>query len=230
MVLDLLEESLGYTFRNKDLLQEALMHTTYVNEHKDLSLKDNQRLEFLGDTVINTVITTRLFLQFPEEKEGALTKKRAELISEGALFKIARLLGLGRFLFLGKGEEMDGGRKKASLIADAYEAVVGAVYLDSSFETALHVVENHYEKAMGTFEDISITDYKSLLLEYCQSQFKTMPKITVVDERGPEHDKEFEVSVTLNEKPIGLGRGRNKKQAAQVACKEALRSLDYPLS
>lgn len=230
MVLDLLEESLGYTFRNKDLLQEALMHTTYVNEHKDLSLKDNQRLEFLGDTVINTVITTRLFLQFPEEKEGALTKKRAELISEGALFKIARLLGLGRFLFLGKGEEMDGGRKKASLIADAYEAVVGAVYLDSSFETALHVVENHYEKAMGTFEDISITDYKSLLLEYCQSQFKTMPKITVVDERGPEHDKEFEVSVTLNERPIGLGRGRNKKQAAQVACKEALRSLDYPLS
>lgn len=230
MELDLLEESLGYTFRNKDLLQEALMHTTYVNEHKDLSLKDNQRLEFLGDTVINTVITTRLFLQFPEEKEGALTKKRAELISEGALFKIARLLGLGRFLFLGKGEEMDSGRKKASLIADAYEAVVGAIYLDSSFETALHVVENHYEKAMGTFEDISITDYKSLLLEYCQSQFKTMPKITVVDERGPEHDKEFEVSVTLNERSIGLGRGRNKKRAAQVACKEALRSLDYPLS
>lgn len=230
MELDLLEESLGYTFRNKDLLQEALMHTTYVNEHKDLSLKDNQRLEFLGDTVINTVITTRLFLQFPEEKEGALTKKRAELISEGALFKIARLLGLGRFLFLGKGEEMDSGRKKASLIADAYEAVVGAIYLDSSFETALRVVENHYEKAMGTFEDISITDYKSLLLEYCQSQFKTMPKITVVDERGPEHDKEFEVSVTLNERSIGLGRGRNKKQAAQVACKEALRSLDYPLS
>lgn len=230
MELDLLEESLGYTFRNKDLLQEALMHTTYVNEHKDLSLKDNQRLEFLGDTVINTVITTRLFLQFPEEKEGALTKKRAELISEGALFKIARLLGLGRFLFLGKGEEMDSGRKKASLIADAYEAVVGAIYLDSSFETALRVVENHYEKAMGTFEDISITDYKSLLLEYCQSQFKTMPRITVVDERGPEHDKEFEVSVTLNERSIGLGRGRNKKQAAQVACKEALRSLDYPLS
>jgi ribonuclease III len=230
MELDQLETSLEYTFKNKDLLNEALTHTTYVNEHKELVLKDNQRLEFLGDTVINSIITRRLFMQFPDEKEGPLTKKRAELISEGALSKIAHHLELGKYLYLGKGEEMDGGRKKPSLLADAYEAVVGAIFLDSSFEETSRVVEHHHENALGTFEDISITDYKSLLLEYCQSQFKVLPRIAFIDEKGPDHDKEFEASVTLNDRVIGLGRGKNKKQAAQLACKEALRLLDYPLS
>jgi ribonuclease-3 len=230
MELDQLEAKLGYTFRNKEFLREALTHTTYVNEHKDLALKDNQRLEFLGDTVINSIITRRLFMQFPDEKEGPLTKKRAELISEGALSRIARYLGLGKFLYLGKGEEMDGGRKKSSLLADAYEAVVGATFLDSSFDVTSRVVEHHYENALGTFEDVSITDYKSLLLEYCQSQFRVLPKITFIDEKGPDHDKEFEANVILNDKVIGLGKGKNKKQAAQLACKEALRLLDYPLS
>jgi ribonuclease III len=229
MEFDLLEARLDYTFKNKDLLKEALTHTTYVNEHKDVPCKDNQRLEFLGDTVINSIITTRLFLQFSDEKEGPLTKKRAELISEGALSKIARNLDVGEYLYLGKGEEMDGGRKKPSLLADAYEAIVGAIFLDSSFEVVVRVVESHFEDALGSFGDITITDYKSLLLEYCQSQFRALPKISVVDERGPEHEKEFEVSVALQDRIIGLGRGRNKKQAAQVACKEALRLLDYPL-
>jgi ribonuclease-3 len=229
MELDLLEAKLDYTFKDKDLLKEALTHTTYVNEHKDMPCKDNQRLEFLGDTVINSIITARLFLQFSDEKEGPLTKKRAELISEGALSKIARNLDVGKYLYLGKGEEMDGGRKKPSLLADAYEAIVGAIFLDSSFEVVVRVVESHFEDALGTFGDITITDYKSLLLEYCQFQFRALPKISVVDERGPEHEKEFEVSVTLQDRIIGQGRGRNKKQAAQFACKEALRLLDYPL-
>lgn len=229
MEIELLEERLGYTFTDKDLLRESLTHTTYVNEHRELAGRDNQRLEFLGDTVISSIITARLFHLFPEEKEGPLTKKRAELINEGALSRIARCLGLGRFLYLGKGEEMDGGRQKASLLADAYEAVVGAIFLDSSYETASAVIERHFEEAFGTFEEVSITDYKSLLLEYCQSQFKALPRITVVGERGPEHEKEFEVSVAMDGGVIGRGVGKNKKQAAQEACKEALRLLDYPL-
>ena len=229
MELKLLEERLSYVFTDKDLLREALTHTTYVNEHRDLAGSDNQRLEFLGDTVINSIITARLFHLFPEEKEGPLTKKRAELINEGALSRIARHLGIGRYLFLGKGEEMDGGRKKASLLADAYEAIVGAIFLDSSYEKASGVVEKHYEEAFGAFEEVSITDYKSLLLEYCQSQFKSLPRIMVVNERGPEHEKEFEVSVAMDGSVIGRGVGKNKKQAAQEACKEALRLLDYPL-
>lgn len=229
MELELLEERLGYVFTDKDLLREALTHTTYVNEHRDLACRDNQRLEFLGDTVINSIITARLFQLFSEEKEGPLTKKRAELINEGALSRIARHLGIGKYLFLGKGEEMDGGRRKASLLADAYEAIVGSIFLDSSYEIAAGVVEKHYEEAFGAFEEVSITDYKSLLLEYCQSQFKALPRITVINERGPEHEKEFEVSVTMDGDVIGRGVGKNKKQAAQEACKEALRLLDYPL-
>ncbi|HVN70775.1 MAG TPA: ribonuclease III [Desulfomonilia bacterium] len=229
MELENIEESLSYTFVKKDLLREALTHTTYVNEHKDQDLKDNQRLEFLGDTVINSIITAKLFLLFPDEKEGPLTKKRAELISEGALSKIARHLGIGRYLYLGKGEDMDCGRKKASLLADAYEAIIGAIFLDGKYEKTAQVVHKHYEEAFGTFDEISITDYKSLLLEFCQSQFKALPKISVVSEQGPEHEKEFEVSVMLQNKIIGLGKGKNKKQAAQLACKEALRLLDYPL-
>jgi len=229
MDLEPFEKHLGYTFTDRDLLREALTHTTYVNEHRDLSIRDNQRLEFLGDTVINSIITAHLYMLFPEAKEGPLTKKRAELISEGALSRIARHLGIGKYLFLGKGEEMDGGRKKASLLADAYEAVVGAVFLDSSYDTVSGVVRKHYEEALGAFEEVSITDYKSLLLEYCQSQFRVLPRIAVVGERGPEHEKEFEVSVALEGRVIGRGTGKNKKQAAQEACKEALRLLDYPL-
>jgi ribonuclease-3 len=229
MDLEHIEESLHYTFVDRDLLKEALTHTTYVNEHKETGLRDNQRLEFLGDTVINSIITARLFLLFPDEKEGPLTKRRAELISEGALSKIAHHLGIGRFLYLGKGEEMDHGRKKASLLADAYEAIVGAIFLDSSYEKTARIVQRHYEEALGSFEEITITDYKSLLLEFCQSRFRSLPRITVISEQGPEHDKEFEVSVTLQDRAIGKGKGKNKKQAAQLACKEALRLLDYPL-
>jgi ribonuclease-3 len=138
-------------------------------------------------------------------------------------------LCIGKFLSLGKGEEMDDGRKKVSLLADAYEALVGAIFLDSSFEKTTRVVQKHYDEALGPFDEISITDYKSLLLEFCQSQFKALPRIMVIHEQGPEHDKEFEVNVTLQDKVIGQGKGKNKKQAAQFACKEALRLLDYPL-
>jgi ribonuclease III len=229
MELEHIEERLGYSFVNRDLLQEALTHTTYVNEHKELGLKDNQRLEFLGDTIINSIITSRLFWLFPDEKEGQLTKKRAELISEVALSKIARHLGIGKFLCLGKGEEMDDGRKKVSLLADTYEAIVGAIFLDSTYEKTTIVVQKHYDEIFGAFDEISITDYKSLLLEFCQSQFKALPRIMVIHEQGPEHDKEFEVNVILHEKVIGHGKGKNKKQASQFACKEALRLLDYPL-
>jgi ribonuclease III len=207
-----IEERLNYSFLDRDLLQEALTHTTYVNEHKELGLKDNQRLEFLGDTVINSIITARLFALFPDEKEGPLTKKRAELISEVALAKIARHLGIGKFLNLGKGEEKDDGRKKVSLLADAYEALVGAIFLDSSYEKTARIVQKHYDEVFGTLDEISITDYKSLLLEFCQSQFRALPRIMVIHEQGPEHDKEFDVNVVLEDKVIGHGKARIKSR------------------
>ncbi len=225
-----LEAGIGHVFRRKELLEEALTHTTYVNEHREEDIQDNQRLEFLGDSVVNAVITARLFSELTEEREGTLTKKRAELINETALSKIARHLSLGDYLRLGRGEELDQGREKPSILADAYEALIGAVFLDSSFDETARVVERHFTDVLGPIEKVSITDYKSLLLEFCQSSFKHLPRVVVVDEIGPEHDKEFVVNVELEGRVVGRGRGRNKKQAAQSACKEALRSLDYPLS
>lgn len=230
MEFDRIEAAIGYSFKNKDLLQEALTHTTYVNEHKDSSLQDNQRLEFLGDSIVNAVIALRLYTELADEKEGILTKKRAELINETALSKIARHIQLGEFLLLGRGEDLDQGREKASILADAYEALVGAIFLDSSYDNVSCVVREHFNQVLGPMEKISITDYKSLLLEVCQSRYKCLPRIVVVDETGPEHDKEFIVNVELEGKVVGHGRGRNKKQAAQTACKEALRLLNYPLS
>lgn len=229
MEFDILELRIKYTFENKELLREALTHTTYLNEHRDSALQDNQRLEFLGDAIVNAVIATRLFIDLPEEREGILTKKRAELINEGALSKIARYIELGEYLLLGRGEEMDQGRHKPSILADAYEALVGAIFLDSSYDAVSKIVRSHFDEVLGPMEKISITDYKSLLLEICQSRYKCLPKIVVVNEIGPEHDKEFVVNVELEGKIIGQGRGRNKKQAAQTACKEALRLLNYPL-
>lgn len=228
MDYDAIEKEIGYAFNDKNLLTEALTHTTYVNEHKELGLKDNQRLEFLGDSIVNTVITTVLYDRFPDEKEGVLTKKRAELVSEGALSRIAGHICLGEFMLLGRGEEMDGGRQKPSILADSYEAVIGAVFLDSSFDTAKVIVLQHFSHAIGELDNVAITDYKSTLLEYCQSKYRCLPKIVVVDETGPEHDKLFLVHVRLNGRIVGHGQGKNKKQAAQTACKEALRLLDYP--
>jgi ribonuclease-3 len=227
--IEILESNIGYTFRDEDLLQEALTHTTYVNEHKESTIGDNQRLEFLGDSIVNAVVTAKLFAQFPDDKEGALTKKRAEIISEPALSRIARHIELGMYLNLGRGEDMDGGREKPSILADAYEALVGAIFLDSSFDTVSAVVGKHFEAAFGSLENISTTDYKSTLLEYCQAEYKCLPRIVVVDEVGPEHEKEFVINVSLSGRIVGQGRGKNKKQAAQLACKEALRLLDYPL-
>jgi ribonuclease-3 len=225
-----LEARIGYVFQDKDLLREALTHSTYVNEHRDEQLQDNQRLEFLGDSIVNAAITARLFVGLLDEREGTLTKKRAELINEAALSKIARHLTLGEYLLLGRGEEMDQGREKASILADAYEALIGAVFLDGSFDEASRAVVRHFSEVLGPIEKVAITDYKSLLLEICQSRFKSLPRVVVIDEVGPEHDKEFVVRVELQGREVGRGRGRNKKQAAQTACKEALKSLDYPLS
>ncbi|MRR38394.1 ribonuclease III, partial [bacterium] len=145
MDYDLLEARIGYSFRDKNLLREALTHTTYINEHRDAGLEDNQRLEFLGDSVVNAVVASRLFNVLPGEKEGILTKKRAELINEGALSRIARHIGLGECLLLGRGEDLDQGRDKPSILADAYEALMGAVFLDSSFEFVSKIILGHFQ-------------------------------------------------------------------------------------
>ncbi len=222
------ESRLGYVFRNKSLLNEALTHSTYANEHKSMDICDNQRLEFLGDTVVNATIAKKVYLAFPDATEGRLTKLRAELVNEASLVKVAQLIRLGAELYLGKGEESDGGSSKPSILADAYEAVIGAIFLDGSFDEASSVVEAHFGQTFGNVEDISITDFKSALIEYCQSEMRMLPEMFVEDESGPEHDKVFTLSVRLEGEIIGRGSGKTKKQASQEACREALKSLKNP--
>ena len=228
-MLNDLQTRIGYTFNDQELLLEALTHSTYANEHRSESLLDNQRLEFLGDTIVNAAITRKVFLAFPGCDEGRLTKIRAELVREDMLVRIARNLNLGQELRLGKGEEHDSGREKPSILADAYEALIGAVFLDSSFELACDVVDRHVDAAAGVLADLRLSDFKSLLIEHCQARFRTVPELLVAEETGPEHGKTFVVEVWINGEIMGRGEGRSKKQASQKACREALKSLNYPL-
>jgi ribonuclease-3 len=219
------ESRLGYVFRDKALLDEALTHSTYANEHKSTEIGDNQRLEFLGDTVINAAIARKVYLAFPDASEGRLTKLRAELINEAALVKVALHIRIGEELYLGKGEEIDSGSSKPSILADAYEAVIGAIFLDGSFDEASSVVESHFNETIGKIDEIEMTDFKSAMIEYCQSKMKMIPEMVVEDESGPEHDKVFTLSVRLDGEIIGRGTGKTKKQASQEACRQAMKSL-----
>lgn len=221
------EDRLGYAFSDKSILKEALTHSTYANEHRSENVRDNQRLEFLGDTIVNAAVALRVYFTFPDAAEGRLTKLRAELINEAALARLARSLSLGEVLLLGKGEELDGGRDKPSILADAFEAIIGAVFLDGSYEEACRVVEKHMNQAMGEIDELEITDYKSVLIEFCQASLKKLPEMVLESESGPEHDKLFAVSVRLSGKTIGMGSGKSKKIASQEACREALIFLNY---
>ncbi|MEA2102066.1 MAG: ribonuclease III [Thermodesulfobacteriota bacterium] len=224
MELKDLEDEAGYVFNNRAFLKQALTHPTYVNEHPLECSGDNQRLEFLGDTVVNAAITRYLYDAFPLDQEGLLTKKRAELVSEGGLCMIARYIHLGKYLFMGRGEALQGGRDKDSILCDAYEALIGAISVDSDFNTAITKVGAHFHGARGSMKDVLITDYKSILMEYCQSKKACQLQIEVVSETGPEHDKVFVVEAMINQRHAGTGRGANKKAAEQDACREALES------
>ena len=226
MDLERLEKNIGYAFKDKELLFEALTHTSYANEHREQDIRDNERLEFLGDAVVNTVLTIRLFKLMPESSEGDLTKQRAGLVSGDMLARIARKIGLGEFMRLGKGEELDNGRSKESLLSSTYEALIGALFLDSSFDTARQIVERHFDIAVGDLDSVKLSDYKSTLLEYCQKRFKVLPDIVLAGEYGPEHDKVFVMEVVMAGRIIGRGEGRNKKMAAQMASREALQTLE----
>lgn len=215
-----LQQRIGYPFRHLELLQEALTHRSYGHPH-------NERLEFLGDSVIELVVSQLLFKTFPKLREGELSKMRSSLVKEESLAEVARGIELGRHLKLGKGEEATGGRKKASILAGALEAVVAAVYIDGGFEEAFRVVEGLFRDKIKQMEEAwRDRDYKTQLQEHTQARFKEVPRYSVVAERGPEHSKTFEVVVSVGGKIVGRGFGRSKKEAEQRAAEEALRRLD----
>lgn len=214
-----LEEALGYHFQNRRLLREALTHRSW-------GFPDYERLEFLGDSVLELSVSHLLFEALPTCKEGELSKIRASLVREERLLQIARGLSLGDYLFLGKGEEQTGGRHKPSILASAFEALIGAVYLDGGFEKALDVVKRcfapYIAEAKETWKD---TDFKTQLQEHVQARLKDLPQYVLLNQTGPEHQKTFEVAVVVKGQVWGIGIGRNKKEAEQKAAEEAFRRL-----
>ena len=222
-----LEKKLNYTFRDPGLLGEALSHSSYATEHRSAGLRSNERLEFLGDSVLGFVTAEFLFLQHPDLPEGDLTRIRAALVCEQSLYEVARKLDLGRYLKLGRGEEAGGGRERTSILADATEAVFAAVYLDGGIgaaSTLIHRVLLDAEKEEVVEE--RRRDYKTALQELVQRQADQVLTYRMIGEEGPDHDKTFLAEVLLNGTQVGTGSGHSKKEAEQSAAKAALRKLE----
>ena len=213
------EERIGYEFKNKDLLLCALTHSSYANEHKR-TVPCNERLEFLGDSVLGIVTAEYLFNHYADA-EGELTRMRASLVCEESLAVFAKEIDLGSEILLGKGERNNGGNERPSILSDAFEAVIAAIYLDGGKPSAEKFIRRFIEKALAE-TDKQIKDYKTLLQEITQQNPGEHIEYILVGESGPDHQKNFEVEVHLNSNVIGKGSGRSKKQAEQAAAKEAL--------
>ena len=221
-----LERALGYRFNSTDQLTAALRHTSFVNEQPQSGITSNERLEFLGDAVLNLAISHLLMERYPDLTEGELSRNRARLVNETELAAIAREIGLGPHLLLGKGEALTDGREKNSILADATEAVIAAIYIDGGFDAAFGFVDNQFrERLRSTNRTRYETDFKSMLQERVQSTYHEVPRYEVVDEIGPDHDKTFRVQMTV----AGItadGDGKSKKIAEQAAARAGLDLLD----
>lgn len=221
-----LEEIIGYTFKNKRLLETALSHSSYANEKKH-SLQSNERLEFLGDSVLSIVVSEYLYTHLRSVAEGDLTKLRASLVCEKSLRVFASEIHLGDFLLLGKGEENTGGRERPSILADAFEAVIAAIYLDGGMEAARKHILRFMPKDIGHSAKPIFDDFKTVLQEVVQKNPEEKVEYVLIGEEGPDHNKRFVVEVMLNSQVIGKGKGRSKKEAEQLAAKEALELMGY---
>jgi ribonuclease-3 len=221
-----LEVVLGYRFNSAEQLTAALRHSSFVNEHPQANITSNERLEFLGDAVLNLAISQLLMQRYPDLDEGELSRNRARLVNETELAAIAREIGLGPHLLLGKGEALTDGRQKNSILADATEALIAAIYMDGGFDAAFGFVKNRFRDRLRRANRTCYeTDYKSMLQERVQSTYHDVPRYTVVDERGPDHDKTFRVRMTVAAISAD-GEGKSKKMAEQEAAREGLDLLD----
>ncbi len=216
-----LEKRLNYKFKNIDLLKNALVHSSYANEVRG-SVHSNERLEFLGDSVLSIIVSEHLYNKFPNMPEGELTRMRASLVCEKSLCEFSRELGIGKYLNLGKGEDKNGGRERDSILADAFEAVLAAVYLDGGMDAAKAHIMNTVLRDIKHCEDDTFKDYKTTLQEVIQRNPEESVSYILVNESGPDHNKSFTVEVHLNSNVIGKGTGKSKKQAEQMAAKQAL--------
>lgn len=219
------ESILDYKFKNKKLLDQAFSHSSYVYEKNSPYLENNERLEFLGDAVLQIQISKYLFETYPKMQEGDLTKLRSKIVCGINLAQIARAMNLGSCIYLGKGEERNGGRDRESILADVFEAIIGAIYLDGGNEKVWEFVQKFVLPTINTLEEERL-DYKTHLQELVQKAGKNPLKYTTIGEEGYDHNKTFTVQVFHEDKLLGIGQGRSKKDAEQMAAKEALKNRD----
>lgn len=222
--MSLLEKRIGYVFKDKALLFEAMCHSSYANERRAQRIRCNERLEFLGDSVLSKIVSEYLFLAFPDTYEGGLSGMRREIVDSESLSSYAREINLGSFLLLGYGEELAGGRRRQSILEDAFEALVAAIYLDGGIEAAKDFVLPHAKATVEkTLSSNKITDTKSTLQEIVQRGGGESPKYVITSESGPGHRKSFECDVLIENNVMGHGKGSSKKEAEKAAAEQALK-------
>lgn len=227
-----LQEKLGYTFSDISLLKRALIHRSFGNENWEYKNINNEKLELLGDAVLDLIVTEYLYRNFDLASEGELAKMKSMIVSEPVLADISSEISLGNYLLLSKGEELTGGRERESILGDVFEALLGAIYLDSNLEISKKVALKYLEYKINHInENEDLIDYKTILQEYSQRVYKIIPVYEVINEIGPDHKKSFEISVRVKENEIlGVGIGKNKKQAEQLAAKKACKILEIKLN
>lgn len=223
--LTLFQRLIGVRFRRIDLLNLAFTHRSYANEFQG-EIDNNEKLEFLGDSILGLVVNEYLFITLPDKTEGDLSKIKSFVVSESSLETIAKRIKIDNFILIGRGEEYSGGRSKKAIIADAMEALIGAYYLDSGFKKIVKFIHQHFIPEINkVLENKHKKDYKTLLQEYVQKKYKTYPKYSIMQKKGPDHDKTFWMSVIIKGKTYGPGQGKNKKEAEQHAAQIAYTTI-----
>ena len=220
-----LQDKVGFFFNDENLLKQAFTHSSYVNEHRRKPYEDNERLEFLGDAVLELTVSKYLFQKYPMMSEGELTKLRAAIVCEPSLVEFANSLSYGRYVLLGKGEEMTGGRERPAMLADVFEAFVGALYLDQGLETVIEFLKKVVFPKIDEGAFSHVMDYKSQLQELIQRDATGILQYKILQEKGPAHNREFVSTVSLNGQELGTGTGKSKKEAEQHAAEDALSVL-----
>lgn len=218
------ENNIGITFKNKDILKQAFTHRSYLNEHRDLEIGHNERLEFLGDAVLELIVTEYLYIKYPDSNEGELTAFRSALVNAVTMSEAASKIGMNDFLLLSKGESKDTGRARQIILANTIEALIGAIYLDQGYETAKYFISNNiFNLIEKIVEEKSWIDAKSKFQEQAQEHESVTPLYKTIKEEGPDHDKKFTVGVYLDKEKVAEGEGKSKQDAEQVAAGNALK-------
>ena len=221
--MEKLQENIGYKFKDQELLKKALTHTSYAYEH---NVESNEKLEFLGDSILEFISSIYLYKNYPKLKEGEMTKVRATVVCEKSLYKVAKKHNFSDFLYLGKSERLSGGENRPAILADSVEAVIAAIYLDGGLEEARRFIEENLKEEIEiASKHVGQKDYKTVLQEKLQEHGEVKIVYTIINEKGPDHDKIFEAKVECNGKQLAVGTGKSKKQAEMQAAKKALESL-----